>query len=101
MKGYRNTKRKPIHPGVILRDEFMADYGLSVSDMADMLGVSRQSINELIRERRGLSTEMALRLASCFGNSPEQWLNMQRALDIWEAERLLAAKKVSIRTLSA
>ncbi|MDR0595984.1 MAG: HigA family addiction module antidote protein [Clostridiales Family XIII bacterium] len=94
------TKRKPIHPGEILREEFMADYGLSVSDLATAIGVSRQSVNELVREKRSLSTEMALRLAACFGNSPEQWLNMQRALDLWQAECLLANRNVSIKPIA-
>jgi addiction module HigA family antidote len=101
MKRMSSMKRKPLHPGEILREEFMPDYGLTVSGLADMLGVSRQSVNELIRERRNLSAEMAVRLAACFGNSPEQWLNIQRTLDLWEAERLLSEKKVSIRALTA
>ena len=64
----------------------MPDYGLSVSGLASALGVSRQSVNELARERRAVSPEMALRLARLFGNSPEFWLNMQRAVDLWDAQ---------------
>jgi addiction module HigA family antidote len=101
MKITNKMKRKPIHPGEILREEFMADYGLTVIDLANKLEVSRQSVNELVRERRSLSTDMAVRLAACFGNSPEQWLNIQRALDLWEAERILATKKVTIKPLTA
>jgi addiction module HigA family antidote len=58
----RPLERRPIHPGEILREDFMPDYGLSVSGLAAALGVSRQSVNELVRERRALSPEMALRL---------------------------------------
>jgi addiction module HigA family antidote len=80
------TKRRPIHPGEILREDFMPDYELSVSGLAAALGVSRQTVNELLRERRAVSPEMALRLARLFGNSPEFWLNLQRTLDLWDAQ---------------
>jgi len=82
----RQLQRRPIHPGEILREDFMPDYDLSVSGLASALGVSRQSVNELVRERRAVSSEMALRLAKLFGNSPEFWLNMQRAVDLWDAQ---------------
>jgi len=59
----------------------MPDYDLTVAGMADALGVSRQTVNELLRERRALSPEMALRLSQLFGNSAEFWLNAQRAVD--------------------
>jgi addiction module HigA family antidote len=72
----------------MLREEFMADYGLSVGDMARLTGVSRQTINDLVLERRSLSTDMALRLSSLFGNSPEFWLNLQMNIDLWEATNL-------------
>jgi addiction module HigA family antidote len=78
---------RPIHPGEMLREDFMVDYGLTVSRLADALAVSRQTVNELIRERRSVSPEMALRLSRLFGNSAEFWLNAQRAVDLWEAER--------------
>lgn len=59
-------KRRPTHPGEMLREDFLPDYGLTVSGLAEALGVSRQSVNELVRERRGVSPEMALRLARLF-----------------------------------
>jgi addiction module HigA family antidote len=83
-------KRRPTHPGEILREDFMPDYGLTVSGLAESLGVSRQTVNELLRERRALSPEMALRLSALFGNTPEFWLNLQRAVDLWDAQ--VAAK---------
>ena len=82
----RQLQRRPIHPGEILREDFMPDYDLSVSGLASALGVSRQSVNELLRERRAVSPQMALRLARLFGNSPEFWLNLQRSIDLWDAE---------------
>ena len=79
----RKPKRPPIHPGEFLREEFLPDYGLTVSGLATALSVS---VNELLRERRAVSPQMALRLSRLFGNSPEFWLNLQRAVDLWEAE---------------
>jgi addiction module HigA family antidote len=87
---------RPTHPGEMLREDFMPDYDLTVAGMADALGVSRQTVNELLRERRALSPEMALRLSQLFGNSPEFWLNLQRAVDLWDAQ---AAVKDDVRRI--
>jgi addiction module HigA family antidote len=97
----KGIKRRPTHPGEILREDFMPDYDLSVKEVADAIGVSRQSVNELLRERRALSPEMALRLSRLFGNSPEFWLNAQRAVDLWEAGRAIREDVRRIRPLNA
>jgi len=81
--------RRPAHPGEMLREDFLPDFALSTADLAKAAGVSRQSINELLRERRALSPEMALRLARLFGTTPEYWLNAQRAVDLWDAARAI------------
>ncbi len=94
-------KRRPSHPGEMLREDFMPDYELSVSALAKALGVSRQSINELIRERRAISPQMAIRLGRLFGNSAEFWLNAQRAVDLWEANQTLKSEVATIRPLHA
>jgi addiction module HigA family antidote len=94
-------KRRPTHPGEMLREDFLPDYGLTVSDLAEAIGVSRQSVNELVRERRAVSPEMALRLARLFGNSPEFWLNAQRAVDLWEASKTIRNDVRRIRPLNA
>ena len=91
----------PPHPGSMLREDFMSDYGLTVTTLAEALGVSRQTINELLRERRTLSPAMALRLSRLFGNSPEFWLNAQRAVDLWQTERDMQKDLNLIRTLKA
>lgn len=97
----RDRKIRPTHPGEMLREDFMPDYGLSVSGIAKALGVSRQTINELLRERRAVSPEMALRLSRLFGNSAEFWLNAQRAVDLWEAARTVRGKIERISPLKA
>lgn len=94
-------KRRPIHPGEMLREDFLPDYNLTVSSLAAAIGVSRQSINELLRERRSVSPEMALRLARLFGNSPEFWLNAQRAVDLWEAAQAIESDVARIQPLVA
>lgn len=71
----RTRKRRPTHPGVMLREDFLPEYGLTVSRFAKSLRVSRQPVNELLRGRRTLSPEMALRLSKLFGNTPKFWLN--------------------------
>ena len=86
-----NREVRPIHPGEMLREDFLPDYGLTVKSLADALCVSRQTVNELIRERRALSPAMALRLARLFGNSAEFWLNAQRAVDLWDAAQAVGS----------
>lgn len=90
---------RPTHPGEMLREDFMPDYGLSVASLALAVGVSRQTINDLLRERRALSPEMALRLARLFGNSAEFWVDAQREVDLWDASRHLASSLEQIRPL--
>ena len=85
----KKMKRRPTHPGEILREDFLPDYDLTVARLAGALGVSRQTVNELLRERRAVSPEMALRLSRLFGNSPEFWLNLQRSVDLWDAEAVI------------
>ena len=93
-------KRRPTHPGEMLREDFFPEYGLTTSSLAEAIGVSRQSVNELLRERRGISPAMALRLAKLFGNTPEFWLNAQRAIDLWDVAQLIGNDVTQIRTLT-
>lgn len=93
-------KRRPTHPGEMLREDFLPDYGLTASGLAEAIGVSRQSINELLRERRGISPAMALRLAKLFGNSPEFWLNAQRAVDLWDVAQVIQRDVTRISPLT-
>jgi len=94
-------KIKPTHPGEILREDFIPDYGLTTKRLAEELGVSRQTVNEILRERRTISPAMALRLSRLFGNTPDFWLNAQRAVDLWNAQINYKNELKRIETLSA
>jgi len=95
----RQMKRRPTHPGEIMREDFMPDYNLTVIGLASTLGVYRLTGNEFLRERRAVSLEMALRLSRLFGNSPEFWLNLQRAVDLWDAEAAIKDAVLHIKPL--
>lgn len=84
-----NLKREipPTHPGEMIREDFIPDYKLSTTSLAKALGVSRQTINEPLRERRSITPPMALRLSRLFGNSPEFWLKAQHTRDLWDSEK--------------
>jgi addiction module HigA family antidote len=96
----RKREVRPIHPGEMLREDFLPDYSMTVAALARALGVSRQTVNELLRERRSVSPEMALRLSRLFGNSPEFWLNAQRAVDLWDAAQAIGADVERIKPLA-
>lgn len=95
----RPLKRRPTHPGQMLQEDFLPDYGLTVASLAEAVGVSRQSINQLLRARRAVSPAMALRLSRLFGNSAEFWLNAQRAVDLWDAAQAIKDDVVRIKPL--
>lgn len=95
-----HMQRRPTHPGEMLREDFLPDFGLTATGLACAIGVSRQSVNELLRGRRAVSPEMALRLGKLFGNSPEFWLKAQRAVDLWDAAQALRDDVANIKTLS-
>ena len=99
-----NTKKReipPTHPGEMIREDFMPDFDLTATSMAAALGVSRQTINELLRERRAITPIMALRLSRLFGNSPEFWLNAQHARDLWDSEHRFEKELSQIQPLNA
>ena len=79
------VSRKPIHPGEFLREDYMPELDLSVAKLAEKLGVTRQTVNDIVRERRNLSPEMCLKLGRLFGTTPQFWMNMQDKVDIWNS----------------
>jgi addiction module HigA family antidote len=77
MKSLRDPKRRPTHPGAILREDVLPAIDMTQTELAERLGVSRLSVSELLHEKRALSPEMAVRLAVLLNTSPESWLRMQ------------------------
>lgn len=75
----------PPHPGGIVRRQCLQPLGLSVTRAAEGLGVTHQALSDLVNERTGISTEMAIRLSKAFGSTPKTWLGMQMAYDLWQA----------------
>lgn len=85
MKSLRNPQRKPTHPGAVLREDVLPELGWTQIELAKRLMVSRQTVSHLLHEQKAVTAEMAIRIASVVGGTPESWLNMQQAVDLWEA----------------
>jgi addiction module HigA family antidote len=87
MSSLRNPNRRPTHPGAILREDVLPALSMTQTELAQLLGVSRLSVSELLHERRALSPEMATRIATLLQTTPESWLRMQTAVDLWEIQQ--------------
>jgi addiction module HigA family antidote len=85
-RSLRSKKRRPTHPGAILREDVLPELRLSQAGLAKRLGVSRRVISEIVNEQRSVTPDMALRLARFLGTTPDSWLNMQQAVDTWDTE---------------
>lgn len=85
---------RPVHPGEVLREDFLAELGMSANALAKALNVPAPRINDIVRERRGVTADTALRLARYFDSSPQFWLNLQAAYDLRLAE-IAAGKKIA------
>ncbi len=85
MKSLRNLKRKPTHPGAVLREDVLPELGWTQVELANRLMVSRQTVSQLLHEEKAVTAEMAIRISSAVGGSPESWLSMQQAVDLWDA----------------
>ena len=92
----------PVRPGEILKEEFLAEYGLSQSRLAKAIGISPNRIAEIVNNRRRITADTALRLGLYFGNSPEFWMNLQAYYDLKMAQRNLKPEDVKrIKSLRA
>ena len=83
-KSMRDPKRRPVHPGAILREDVLPALKLTQKEFADWIGVSRLTVSEVLNEKRTVTPDMAMRLGKALGNGPEIWLRMQQTLDLWE-----------------
>ena len=89
----------PPHPGEIIRELCIEPLGLSVTEAAEGLGVSRKTLSAILNGRAGISPEMALRLSIAFDTTPESWLNQQTQYDLWVARK--KSKRLRVKKLSA
>jgi len=80
-------KRKPTHPGGILKRHYIESLSLTISEIANNIGVSRKTISKIVNEKGSITPDMALRLSKAFNTTPELWLNMQINYDLWVAEK--------------
>jgi addiction module HigA family antidote len=96
----RPLKRPPVHPGEILREDVLKNLGLSVSEAARKLGVSRQQLHRILACTHPITTEMALRIGKFTGNGPGLWLRMQQAYDLWYIADKMGAELSRIETVA-
>ena len=87
MKSMRDPKRKPTHPGEVLREDVLPVLKMTQGEFAKRLGVSRLSVSELLHGKRALSADMAMRIGRLTNTTAESWLRMQAAVDLWELEQ--------------
>ncbi len=90
--------KRPPHPGRIVRQECLEPLELTVTDAADKLGVTRQTLNNIVNEKAGISPEMSIRLSKAFGSSAEMWLGLQMEYDLAEAEK--HADQIKVRRIA-
>jgi addiction module HigA family antidote len=77
----------PVHPGEILREDYIKVRGLTVTEVAKGLGVARANLSAILNQRAGISPEMAVKLSEAFGNTTQFWMNLQKNYEVWHAER--------------
>lgn len=92
---------RPIHPGEVLREDVLPAVGRSKTEVAKLLGVSRQTLHDLLAERQPVTTRMALRLGRLFGNGPELWLRLQQNFDLVADAAAMADELAAIPILEA
>lgn len=97
----KKLQRAPVHPGEILREEFMADFGVSINRLARDLRVPPTRIGEIVNGRRAISPDTALRLGRYFGTTPEFWMNLQSAYDLDVARAALPRIEADVRPIAA
>jgi addiction module HigA family antidote len=97
----RPLKRQPTHPGEMLREDVLPALGLSVSEAARRLGISRQQLHRVLACTHPITTEMALRIGKFAGNGPDIWLRMQLSYDLWHAEQRMKDALSNIETVAS
>lgn len=91
----------PCHPGEILREDFVKEYGLTITETAKKLKVTRHHLSNILNEKAGISPEMAYRLSKAFGPDPEYWMNLQVNYDLAQARQRVNLNDVEVIHKSA
>lgn len=94
-------KRRPTHPGEILREDVLPNTGLTQGEFARLLGVSRRTVNEILQEKRPVTVDMAHRLARALNTSPDVWLGLQQDIDLWDTLQANKSEYERIKPLKA
>ncbi len=94
-----NRTRKPTHPGELIREDLLPETGMSQAQLARFMAVSRRTVSEIVNESRRLTPDIAFRLAKVFNSTPEMWLNMQQAVDLWETRSIHGHEYEKIQTV--
>jgi antitoxin HigA-1 len=97
---HSRPNRKPTHPGEMLREDVLPALGISISEAARRMRISRQSLHRILAGDAGVTPDMAVRLGKFCGNGPSLWLRMQQVYDLWHAEQRLASELAKIPTAS-
>ena len=100
MRSLRDPGRRPTHPGEILREDVLPALRITQGELAERLGVSRLTVSDLLLCKRAVTADMALRLARLLDTSPESWLTMQQAVDLWETEHAAKAKYRRVKPMT-
>lgn len=105
MKSLRDPNRRPTHPGAILREDVLPALAMTQTELADRLNISRLSVSQLLHEKRSMTPEMAARVGKFLNTTPESWLRMQEAVDLWEIqqhpEKLAGIKPIKSELMAA
>ena len=96
-----NTENKsimfdPPHPGEVLKELYISSINVTLTELADALGVTRKTISSIVNKKQGISPQMALRLSKSFNTSPDLWLNLQMQYDLWQAKQNFNFKQVKV-----
>ncbi len=90
----RHPSLKPLHPGELLREDVMPALRKPKAEIARLLGISRQTLYDILNEKAPVTADMAVRLGKLCGNGPNLWINLQRRYDLWHAERRIDVSKI-------
>ena len=77
----------PVHPGEILREEYITERGLTITEVAEGLGITRQALSAVVNEKASITPELAVKLSEAFGNTAQFWINLQKNYEMWQAEK--------------